>query len=213
MNIDPFQNVPEHHPEKNSAFHSIKEDEKSIAFAIYSELIAYENHYNLLQNKYKGLASTWIVATFVGIGYVLSGYEVGFSLDIFLTIMFLTMLSGLGIYLIWFLDAGVYYKFIESIFIEVIKLEDKYPFLGKSHHNIIKLHDYEIDPHTFHGVFYTSFILFLLTTAGICLSIYLYKISIIYFSLVLFLLLVGWIIFIILHKRALLLNDKSNRDQ
>jgi len=213
MDIDPFQNIPNSESSGNSNKKMQYDDENSIAQAIYSDLILYENHYNVLQNKYKGLASTWIVATFIGIGYVLSGYEVGISINIFLTIMFLTMLSGAGIYLIWFLDAGVYYKFIESIFFEVIKLEDKYPFLGKSHHNIVKLHDYEIDPHTFHGVFYSSFILFLLTTSAICLSIYLYNISILYFSVVISLIVTGWIIFVILHKRALLLNDRSKRDQ
>jgi len=193
--------------------HSIKwellsGDEESLAYVIFSELVNYENHYNIIQNKYKGLATTWFVATFIGIGYVLSGYETGISASIYLTTMFLCFISALGIFFLWFLDAGVYYKMIESIFSEIIHIEEKFPIVGSSHHNILSLHEIEHEPHAFHGIFYISLIIFLLSTSMLSLSIYLYQINFVYFIISTSFLGLGWILFIVLHKSAFFIHNK-----
>lgn len=197
-----FENNQEGNAPKGPPWELMKDDEESLAFALYNDLVQYENHYNILQNKYKGLATTWLIATFIGIGYILSGYEVGLSVNIFLALMLLCLLSSLGIFLLWFVDIGVYYKFIESIFLEALKLEKKYPVLGSSHQNILKLHEIAHDPVMFQGIFYSSFMIFLLSMAFLSLSIYLYQINLWFFIIVLFFMSIGWILFILIHSRV-----------
>ncbi len=156
---------------------------RTLTASIYYNLVSYENHYNMIQNKYKALATTWIVATFLGIGYLLTGMEVALPVNVLLAILFLCLLSAEGVSLLWFLDVGVYYKLIESIFQQTLLMEKKYKYLGRSHHNIIKLHEERHDPMKFLSMFYSSIILFLILIASICLSFYLYKTGSVYFTI------------------------------
>jgi hypothetical protein len=167
------ENVNRHSPTDHEII-EIKDDPESIAFGVYSTLLAYEDHYNSIQNKYKSLAITWMIAAFVGIGYVISGFEKALNINVFLIILFISLLTAQGIFLLWFLDAGVYHRLIESIWQEVYKIENKYPEMGQSHHLLIKLHNDVIDPEKFHGIFYAYFVLCLLITGLGSLGLYLY---------------------------------------
>ena len=157
---------------------NINTDPESIAYGIFSILVSYEDHYNNIQNKYKGLTITWVIATFVSIGYLLSDYEKALNIDSLLIILFLTILASQGIFLLWFLDAGIYDKLIESIWKEIYKLEENFPIIGKSHHLVDLLHKYDQKKaQKFHGVFYATFIFFLLLIGLLSLGIYLYLIQ------------------------------------
>jgi hypothetical protein len=151
-------------------------DDESLAYGFYSMLIAYEDHYNNIQNKYKGLTITWVIATFIAFGYMLAGYEKAVFINPLLIIPFLCVLSTFGVCLLWFLDAGVYESLIFSIWKESYQLEEKYKILGKSHHlseNIFKGYKQKV----FHGVFYAYLVFFLLVIGISSLSIYLYYIN------------------------------------
>lgn len=211
MDFNPLGHGSELPEQPKFSIDSLPVTESALFYSLYVELISYENHYNIIQNKYKGIATTWIITTFVGIGYVLSGYESGISMSIFLTLMFLTLISAAGIYLLWYLDSGIYFKLIESIFSEVMKLEEKYPILGSYHHNILKLHKMEHDPHTFHGTFYTSFIFFMLSISAICLNIYLYQINFYYFLATIIICGIGWLSFFIHYEKILLINHSQQK--
>jgi len=156
---------------------SLSSDPESLAYGIYSILVAYEDHYNNLQKKYKGLAITWILATFIGLGYLVSGYEKALQLNILLIVLFLSILAAQGIFLLWFLDAGTYESLIYSIWQEIYKLEKQYPSLGKSHHLVKKLFKGLKKPRLFHGVFYAYFVFFLLLIGMISLALYLFAIN------------------------------------
>ncbi len=155
----------------------ITEDEKSLSYGIYSQLVAYEDHYNAIQNKLKGLTITWTLATFVGIGYLISGYEKALYIDVLLVIFFLCALSAQGVFFLWFLDAGLYESLIFSIWKEVYKLEEKQPIVGKSHHVAKDLLKKEKKVAVFHGVFYAYFIFILLIVGIVSLSIFLFYIN------------------------------------
>jgi hypothetical protein len=187
---------------------AIHDTTKSLMYGIYTKLIAYENHYNNIQNKYKSLASTWMVATFIGIGYLLSGIEVSIPFNTYIAIMFLCLLSAEGILLLWFLDAGVYFRLIEAIFVETYFLEKKYPFLGEYHHNILKLHQEGTDPLRFQGFYYFSFIVFLLGIAIVCLNSYLFSFDKIYSYFTFLFLVVGFVFLSIFHKKPMLFRKK-----
>ncbi|NGX36297.1 MAG: hypothetical protein K1000chlam1_01138 [Candidatus Anoxychlamydiales bacterium] len=156
---------------------NITADPESLAFGLFSMLVTYEDHYNNIQNKYKGLSITWVIATFVSIGYLLSGYEKALNIDSLLIILFLTILASQGIFLIWFIDAGVYHKLISSIWLEIYKIEENHPEIGKSHHLVLELHKKDSDPEKFHGIFYATSIFFLLFVGLGSLSLYLYLIK------------------------------------
>lgn len=157
---------------------NITTDPESLTYGLYTLLLTYEDHYNNIQNKYKGLTITWVMATFISIGYLLSGYEKALNIDSLLIILFLTILSSQGIFLLWFLDAGVYDKLIESIWREIYKFEDQFPEIGKSHHLVELLHKHDKkQAQKFHGIFYATFIFFLLLIGIGSLGIYLYLIK------------------------------------
>ncbi|MFA6119330.1 MAG: VirB3 family type IV secretion system protein [Parachlamydiales bacterium] len=155
----------------------MSEDPETIAYGMYSALVSYEDHYNDLQTKYKALAITWVLATFVGIGYLVSGFEKDLHIDVLLVISFLSILSAQGVSLLWYLDAGIYESLIFSIWQEIYKLEKQYPSLGNSHHLVKKLFKGLTKPRLFHGVFYAYFVFFLLAIGATGISLYLYNIN------------------------------------
>lgn len=170
-------------------------NKKSIAYGLYFKLISYENHYNLIQTKYKALATTWMLAAFIGIGYLLGGKETGIPFNILISTMLICLLAAEGIILVWFLDAGVYYRLIEAIFAEAIKLETRFKFLGKNHQNLLRLHNSHRDPLKFMTMFYSSFVFFLLLIALISIALYVYSINILYLYVLAFFLFASSLIF------------------
>lgn len=166
----------EHNLEENVDTHieDTPGDERSIKYALYYVLIAYENHYNIIQMRYKQVAITWALATFIGIGYLLSGVEINLPIDIKLAVMFLCLFAAEGIFLLWFLDINVYYKLIESIFSETIKFETQHDFIVKTHYNMKNLQKIQSEPHKFHGLFYLIFLGFFIFVASVALILYLY---------------------------------------
>lgn len=176
---------------------------KSIAFGLFNKMIGYEHHYNTIQNRYKTLAATWMLMTFLGIGYFLSGFEVGIPFNSLIGVMILCLLSSTGIFLLWYLDSGIYHKLLEAVFMETFSLEKKFLFLGKSHENMMNLiYQGKKIPVFFHGLFYSSFIVFLIIIAMISVCIYLFGISKMYAVVVGFLFILSLLIFRVLHKKA-----------
>jgi len=106
-------------------------------YGINSKLRVYQYHYNASKVKNKLVSMTWIIASFVGFGYLLSGQEVGLPLNTLTTISLLACLSTIGLMLLWFLDVVVYHRLIESIFTEQLILEDTFPGLSSTHHHMV----------------------------------------------------------------------------
>lgn len=155
----------------------ISSDPETLAYGLYSILTTYKNHFQNLQNKFKALSVTWVLATFIGIGYIISGYEFNLKINVFLIIMFLSLLAAQGVFLLWFLDVGIYDKLIKSVWLEIYKLEEKFPLIGKSHHHMAKLLSYDKKSKNIYGFFYIYFVTFFIFIAFICLGFYLYYIK------------------------------------
>ena len=189
---------------------SIKGTSDSLAYGLYCKLNDYEYHYNLVQNKYKTLASTWFFSSFIGIGYLISGHEVGIPVNVLIGIIILCLLASEGIFLLWFLDTGVYHKLIGAIFAEHIKLEENHPFLGSAHKNMLKL-QYQKKRHPIfsHGIYYSSFIIFLLIISALSACMYFYKIGENYLFLVMLLFSIAAALFIYINKRHMRLYNDS----
>lgn len=177
MFFSDYKDEVKRHEPTDFEIEEVKSDPESLAYGLYSALVSYEDHYNNLQNRYKSLAITWTLATFIGIGYLVSGYEKALHINILLIVLFLSVLAAQGIFLLWFLDAGTYESLIFSIWKEIYKLEETYPSLGRSHHLVKLLFKGVKKPRLFHGVFYAYFVFFLLITGIISLGVYLYSIN------------------------------------
>jgi hypothetical protein len=166
INEDNNQDFSDENPETNYIIDPISNKKEELIYGLYSKLETYLHHYNNMQNKCKKIAFTWVLATFIGISYVISGKEKGLPINPFLTISLLCFLSSLGIIFIWFLDTGIYQKLLRAIFIENEILEKKHAFLGKNYSSMYKLLHRKGDPVISHGTFYSTFIIILLLLAS-----------------------------------------------
>jgi hypothetical protein len=84
-----------------------------------------ERHFNTIQGAYRGLASTWLLAMFAGIGYILDNKINPTHLLIALT----GASIAFGIALLWMLDVLVYHRLLLAAFEEGRNLEDSYAWL------------------------------------------------------------------------------------
>jgi len=57
-------------------------DERELIFKLYSELGSIERHSSGVQSQYRVLASTWMLAVFAGIGFVISKRLVSLGLSV-----------------------------------------------------------------------------------------------------------------------------------
>jgi hypothetical protein len=95
---------------------------------LYVELNEREQHFNDLQNRYRTLASTWLLATFAGIGFALSStLAVSFPTDIL--VAGIAVAGALGIVLIWILDVLVYHQLLLAGYSVGNQLEEIYSWL------------------------------------------------------------------------------------
>jgi FtsH-binding integral membrane protein len=86
-----------------------------------------ERHFNTLQSVYRGVASSWLLATFGAVGILL------FDKDGHVAHPWLSggicMLGALGICLLWMLDLHIYHRILEAAFDQALALEEKFPWL------------------------------------------------------------------------------------
>jgi hypothetical protein len=111
--------------------------EKDLIWKIYCELGQTERHFNTLQAQYRQMASTWLLAAFGGLGFVLSGkVDPRLSIPGDLLVTFLGLATAFGIGLLWMLDLRVYHRLLDAAFIEGKLLEEKHSWLPPYRKNI-----------------------------------------------------------------------------
>jgi hypothetical protein len=102
---------------------------------IYRLIGEEERHFSQTQHQYRVLTSTWLLAAFAGIGYVLtkrapSSNEVSWVASHGeLVIAAIALLGAVGIRLLWLLDVKVYHELLDSCFVARVKLERQYEWL------------------------------------------------------------------------------------
>jgi hypothetical protein len=104
---------------------------------IAQEIGIQERHFNELQSGYRNLASTWLLATFAGMGFAISNtFHVDVVPEVFVAA--LAVAGALGITLLWILDLLVYHRLLDACFIEGLILEEQYPWLPPFRGNMMK---------------------------------------------------------------------------
>ena len=82
-----------------------------------------ERHFDELESKYRALASTWVLATFVGIGFVLTRGELQLPFDRLVAVTAVGVAGSAGIVLLWVMDLLVYHQLLGVVFMQGLALE------------------------------------------------------------------------------------------
>lgn len=109
--------------------HSIKRDEFENVWNVFQEIGIEERHFNQLQSSYRTLASTWLLAGFTGIGFVISKETINVPIDRLLIVAGIGLAISIGLIMLWNLDLMVYHQLLSACFEEGLMLEKKYPWL------------------------------------------------------------------------------------
>jgi hypothetical protein len=107
-------------------------------WAMLVELGAIERHFNDLENRYRGLASTWLLATFAAVGFVLSTQTLELPFDRELAVVALGLAGATGITLLWNLDLMVCHQLLDAAFFEGLRLERECPWLPPVRQNMMR---------------------------------------------------------------------------
>jgi len=118
------------------AMKSVDAKELEVVWKFYTEIGALERHFSQLQNQYRTLASTWLLATFAAIGFLISKQGLIISIDVLLLVAGIGIAAGIGITLLWNLDLMAYHPLLFAYFREGLNLEREYPWLPQARTNI-----------------------------------------------------------------------------
>ena len=89
-----------------------------------------ERAFNTLQANYRALASTWLLATFGGVGFMWSlrpDPKLPLPIPVDVVILFIGVAGAVGITLIWLLDLIVYHQLLEVVFWTGLAVELEHP--------------------------------------------------------------------------------------
>jgi len=113
-------------------------DERELIFKLYSELGSIERHSSGVQSQYRVLASTWMLAVFAGIGFVISK-EFSFDIPKQYFVIAIGFAGLAGLLLLWVLDLMFYQRLLDPAYIEAMKFESAHDWLPQTRNNIRRL--------------------------------------------------------------------------
>ena len=114
-------------------------EEDILVYGAYAKVSYSLQHSNNTQLTYKGATLTWIIATYIGIGYSPSSMEVNLPLNPMFIVAIICLASLLVVCGIWYLDLIVEEKKIASAVHNGLMLEKKHAILPKVFHNVVKM--------------------------------------------------------------------------
>lgn len=87
-----------------------------------------ERHFNGLETKYRILASQWLLASFAGMGFIITS-KTDLPFDALWVIIGICFVSSVGIFQLWRMDLIVYHQLLHAAFSEGVEMEKKFSFL------------------------------------------------------------------------------------
>ena len=115
--------------EKDSRKGALIEYTREQLWAVYLEIGEAERHFNTVQERYRLISSSWLLATVAGAGYlIVKQKSFGFA-PIEIMVSSLAYFGSIGISLLWLLDIKVYQVLLSSYYAEGIALEREQPWL------------------------------------------------------------------------------------
>lgn len=110
-----------------------------LAYGAYVQVAVSLQHSNRIQMQYKVACSTWLLATFIGVGYSLSSREPNLPIDSLLTASILAFASLFVVSRLWYLDLIVQEKSIASAVFAGLSLEKQHSWLPQVYGNVVKM--------------------------------------------------------------------------
>lgn len=105
-------------------------DDNILIFGFYNQLKQHKNHFSSIQLRYRTLTSTWLLAAFAGIGFLLSGHsEIELPFNALFGVILLCFCAGFGTTLLWFLDIVLYQRLWSGTVVEMARLEEAHSWL------------------------------------------------------------------------------------
>ncbi len=98
------------------------------AWSYLCQLRDAENHFSRMQAKYRTLASTWLLAGFGGMGFLLTN-KLSVPIPTEVLVFAIAFATSLGILTLWILDILVYHRLLDACFSEAVKIEKENPKL------------------------------------------------------------------------------------
>lgn len=116
---------------------SKEEKEKLIIYGSYSSYIHGIQHFDNMQNTYRMLTSTILLASFAAIGFMQSLKTTIFPFEKAIGILVIGIIGVASLLTLWHLDLIFYERLLMCNFAEAYKLECKYSWLPRVHYNMI----------------------------------------------------------------------------
>lgn len=114
------------------------EEETTLAYGYYTQLTTHKEHFSSMQNRYRALTSTWVLAGFFGMGNILSGHDnICLPFSSLFGILVLCFSVAFGVTLLWFLDIVLYQRLWMGTVVELAKLENTHDWLPKCNLNTL----------------------------------------------------------------------------
>lgn len=111
-----------------------------ISVRAFAELGAHERHLGATQARYRSLALLWLLATFAGVGQVLTAQHVALGLHPLLLVTGVGVAGGAGLVLLWNLDLMVTNRMVDAVLIEGLRLEQRHGHLPPIRTNMMALY-------------------------------------------------------------------------
>lgn len=106
------------------------------ALGALDRLTSSEKHFDGMKSTCRSLASTWLLATFGALGFLLTeDFHGAFPLEV--VALALGMCGAIGIFLLWVLDLLVYHRLLDASFMEGLELEAAFPQAPQVRHRMI----------------------------------------------------------------------------
>jgi hypothetical protein len=144
-----------------------------LTYITYSQISESLQHYNNIQVTYRTFASSWLLASFIGMIYSLSSREVNLPFHPLITVAFICLASITGIVLIWYMDLIITERSIAAFVYDGVELEKKYLWLPRFYTNNSSFSGLVSYIHL-KGIFYIGCVSTLLFMMGAALSFYKY---------------------------------------
>ena len=141
-------------------------------YGCYRQIAVSLQHYNRIQTTYRTFTSTWLLATFFGIGYTLSSLEVNLPFHPLVITAFICLASATGVSLVWYMDLIICEQHIAALVVDGMELEKKHNWLPQFYHTVNKMSKL-LGYVTLKGVFYVGCFVILFIAMGASLTIFL----------------------------------------
>ena len=102
-------------------------EERKEAIAFYKTIQEYEHHFNNIEFEVRKIASTWMLASFGTIAFLIRGdlVEPKSLIGTIPLIVIVCLLAQIGLFVLWILDQVVYHGLLDAAFTAALHIEHR----------------------------------------------------------------------------------------